>query len=93
MSSASGTAGSSPSGSRAHRSQISQVAVVSRLPRGIAALLVVAIVTAWPLFSRDLIDISRQDVPYILMLFSILIAGVPLLVMWKEQTRRPIQLL
>lgn len=60
---------------------------------GIAALLAVASVTAWPLFSARVIDISRQYGPYILMLLSILIASVPLLVMWVEQSRRPIRLL
>lgn len=60
---------------------------------GIAALLVVGIVTAWPLFSGDVVDISRQFGPYILMFVSILIAAVPLLIVWAEQTRRPIRLL
>lgn len=60
---------------------------------GIAALLVIASVAAWPLFSGPVVDISRQYGPHILMLLSILIASVPLLVMWVEQSRRPIRLL
>ena len=60
---------------------------------GIALLLVVAVVTAWPHLRRDVMDISRQYGPYIVMLLSVLIAAVPLLGMWAEQTRRPIRLL
>ena len=57
------------------------------------ALLVVAVVTAWPHFSRNVVEASRQYGPYIVMLLGILIAAVPLLGMWAEQTRRPIRLL
>ena len=60
---------------------------------GIALLLVVAVVTAWPRLSRDVMGISRQYGPYIVTLLSVLIAAVPLLGMWAEQTRRPIRLL
>jgi hypothetical protein len=60
---------------------------------GIALLLLVAVVTAWPHLSRNVIDIWRQYGLYIVMLLSILIAAVPLLGMWAEQTRRPIRLL
>jgi hypothetical protein len=60
---------------------------------GIALVLLVALVTAWPHFSRNVMDISRQYGPYIAMLLAILIAAVPLLGMWAEQTRRPIRLL
>ena len=60
---------------------------------GIALLLVVAVVTAWPHLSRDVMDISRQYGPYIATLLGVLIAAVPLLGMWAEQTRRPIRLL
>jgi hypothetical protein len=56
-------------------------------------LLVVAVVTAWPHVSRDVMDISHQYGPYIGVVLSILIAAVPLLAMWAEQTRRPIRLL
>jgi len=38
-------------------------------------------------------DISRQYAPYIAMSLGILIAAVPLLAMWAEQTRRPVRLL
>jgi hypothetical protein len=60
---------------------------------GIAVLLVVVIVTAWPHYSGDVIDTWRRYGVYIAMLLSILIAGLPLLGMWAEQTRRPIRLL
>ena len=60
---------------------------------GIALLLVVAVVTAWPHFSSNAMEISRHYGPYILTLLAVLIAAVPLLGMWAEQTRRPIRLL
>jgi len=60
---------------------------------GIALLLVVAVVTAWPHLSRNVTDIWRQYGLYVVMLLSILIAAVPLLGMWAEHTRRPIRLL
>ena len=60
---------------------------------GIALLLVAAIVTAWPHVRQDVMDISRQYAPYIAMSLGVLIAGVPLLAMWAEQTRRPVRLL
>ena len=60
---------------------------------GIGLLLVVAIVTAWPHLSRDVMAISRHYGPYVSMLLGILIAAVPLLGMRAEQTRRPIGLL
>jgi len=60
---------------------------------GIALLLVVALFTAWPHFSRNVMDMSRQYGPYIVISLSILIGAVPLIGMWAEQTRRPIRLL
>jgi hypothetical protein len=60
---------------------------------GIALLLVIALVTAWPHFNRNVMDISRQYGPYIAISLSILIGAVPLIGMWAEQTRRPIRLL
>jgi len=60
---------------------------------GIALLLVGAVVTAWPHLSRDVVVISRQYGPYIATLLAIVIAAVPLLGMWAEQSRRPIRLL
>jgi len=60
---------------------------------GIALLLVVAVVTAGPRLSRDVMDISSQYGPYIAMLLGILIAAVPLAGMWAEQTGRSIRLL
>jgi hypothetical protein len=60
---------------------------------GIALLLVAAIVTAWPHVRQDVMDISRQYAPYIAMSLGILIAAVPLLATWAEQTRRPVRLL
>ena len=58
---------------------------------GIALLLVVAVVAAWPHLGRNAMDISRQYGPYIAMLLSLLIAAVPVLAMWAERTRRPIR--
>ena len=60
---------------------------------GIGLLLVIAVVAAWPHLSRNVTDISRQYGPYIAMLLGIVIAAVPVLGMWAEQTRRPIRLL
>ena len=58
---------------------------------GIALLLIVALV-AWPSLVRNAMDISRQYGLYIAMCLSILIAAVPLLGMWAEQTHKPIRL-
>jgi len=60
---------------------------------GLALLLIVAAITTWPRLGRDAMDISHQYGPYILISLGILIAAVPLLGMWAEQTRRPIRLL
>jgi hypothetical protein len=60
---------------------------------GIALVLAVGVVAARPYFSRNIMDVWRQYAPYIATLLSILIATVPLLGMWAEQTRRRIQLL
>jgi hypothetical protein len=60
---------------------------------GIALLLVVAVVTAGPRLSRDVMEIWSQYGPYIAMLLGILIAAVPLAGMWAEQTGRSIRLL
>ena len=60
---------------------------------GIALLLVVVIVTAWPQFSGSVMDIWRQYGLYIGMSLSILIAALPLLGMWAERTRRPVRVL
>jgi hypothetical protein len=59
---------------------------------GIALLLVVAVVAAWPHVGRNAMDISRQYGPYMAMFLSLLIAAVPLLAMWAERTRRSIRL-
>jgi hypothetical protein len=60
---------------------------------GITFLLVAAVGMAWPYLSRNVMDISRQYGPYITTLLGVLIAAVPLLGMWAEQTRRPVGLL
>lgn len=52
----------------------------------IGLLLVVAVVTAWPRLGQDVMDISRQYGLYGATLLSILIAAVPLLGMWAEQS-------
>jgi hypothetical protein len=59
---------------------------------GIAFLLAVAVVTAWPRLN-DVLDISRQYGPYLATLLGVLIAAVPLVGMWAERTRGPIRLL
>ncbi|HLQ08557.1 MAG TPA: hypothetical protein VK128_05805 [Steroidobacteraceae bacterium] len=59
---------------------------------GIAVLLVVAIVTAWPHLDRDVLDISRQYVPYIATLLGVLVTAVPLVGTWVERTRGPVSL-
>ena len=53
---------------------------------GIALLLVVTVVAAWPHLGGNAMDISRQYGPYIAMLLSLLIAAVPVLAMWAERT-------
>jgi len=60
---------------------------------GIAFLLVVAVVTTWPHFNWDIADISHHYGPYIATSLGILIAAVPLLGMWLEQSRKPLRLL
>jgi hypothetical protein len=60
---------------------------------GIALLLVAAILTAWPHVSQGVMEISRQYAPYIAMSLAILIAAVPVLAIWAEQTRRSVRLL
>jgi hypothetical protein len=60
---------------------------------GIALLLVAAILTAWPHVSQGVMEISRQYAPYIAMSLAILIAAVPVLAIWAEQTRRSLRLL
>ena len=58
---------------------------------GIALLLAVVVVTAGPRVSRDALDISHQYGRYIATVLGILIAAVPLVGMWAEQTRRSIR--
>lgn len=60
---------------------------------GIAFLLVVAVVTAWPHLNRNVLDISRDYGPYIATLLGLLLAAVPLVGMWAERTRSPIRML
>ena len=59
---------------------------------GIALLLAVAVITAWPHFNRDILDITRQYGSYIVTSIGILIAVVPLLGMWAERSHRSIRL-
>jgi len=60
---------------------------------GITLLLVVAAVTAWPHVNREVLSISLQYGPYIATLLGVLLATVPIVGMWAEQTHRPIRLL
>ena len=59
---------------------------------GIAVLLVVAVVMAWPHLNGDVLDISRQYGPYIATLFGVLVAVVPLVATWVERTRGAVSL-
>jgi len=59
---------------------------------GIAFLLTVGVVTSWP-YIKDVFDVARQYGPYLAIWVGILIAAVPVLGIWAEQTRRPIRLL
>jgi hypothetical protein len=60
---------------------------------GISLLLIVAVITAWSRFGGEIIGISRQYGPYITLSLAVLIAAVPVLGMWAEQTRSPSRLL
>jgi len=60
---------------------------------GITLLLVVAAVTAWPHVNREVLSISLQYGPYIATLLGVLLATVPIVGIWAEQTHRPIRLL
>ena len=55
---------------------------------GIALLLVVAAVAAWPHISLDVLNVVRQYGPYMVMLLGVLIAAVPVVGMWAEQNSR-----
>ena len=55
---------------------------------GIALLVVVAAFTAWPRIGPDVMNAMRQHGPYIVMLFGLLIAAVPIMGMWTEQHSR-----
>jgi len=59
---------------------------------GIAVLLAVAIVTAWPHLDRDVLDSSRLYGPYIATLLGVVVATVPLVGTWVERTRGPVSL-
>lgn len=55
---------------------------------GIALLLVIAAVTAWPHINADVLNILRQHGPYIVVSLGVLIAAVPIMGMWAEQHSR-----
>jgi hypothetical protein len=55
-------------------------------------LLTVGVVTSWP-YIKDVFDVARQYGPHLAILVAILIAAVPVLGVWAEQSRRPIRLL
>lgn len=59
---------------------------------GIAFMLAVAGVAAWPHVSRDVMDILRQY-PYVGTMLGILVPGVTLLAMWAHESHRPARLL
>ncbi len=58
---------------------------------GVAALLVIAAAMAWRTVSPGVTELLRQYGPYVATLLSLLIAAVPLLGMWADQTRRSIR--
>jgi hypothetical protein len=60
---------------------------------GIVFLFAVASIAVWPQVRPLATDLLRQHGPYIAILVSLLIAAVPLVGMWADQTRRPIRLL
>jgi cation transport ATPase len=60
---------------------------------GIAFLLVVAVVTAWPHLNPQAMDSLRQYGPHIATLLCVLLAAVPLVGAWAEWYRSPIRLL
>ncbi len=60
---------------------------------GIAFLLVVAVVTAWPHLNPQVMDGLRQYGPHIATLLGVLLAAVPLVGAWAEWHRSPIRLL
>ena len=60
---------------------------------GVALLLLVALITAWPHLSPAVMATARQYSPYAALLLAVLIAAVPLWGMWAEQSRRAFRLL
>lgn len=69
---------------RSARSMLRQVTLDTV---GIAFLLVVAVVAIWPRVRPGALDLVREHGPYLAILLSLLIAAVPLLGMWADQTR------
>jgi hypothetical protein len=60
---------------------------------GITLLLVVALLTAWPHLNRNVLNIPLQYGLHMATLIGLLLAAVPVVGMWSEQTRRPVRLL
>jgi hypothetical protein len=60
---------------------------------GIASLLVVAVVTAWPHLNPQAVDGLRQYGPHVATLLGVLLAAVPLVAAWAEGYRSQIRLL
>ena len=58
---------------------------------GIALLLGVVLAAVWPRVSSDVIVISRQYGPYLIILLGVLLAAVPVIGVWAEQARKPIR--
>jgi hypothetical protein len=76
-----------------YRSARSMLRLVTLDTLGIALLLVVAVVAVWPRVRPGALDLVRQHGAYLAILLSLLIAAVPLLGMWADQTRRHFRLL
>ncbi len=60
---------------------------------GMALVLAVVLILAWPQLKPVAIDLLRQHGPYVAILTSLLLAAVPLLGIWADQSRRPLRLL
>ena len=60
---------------------------------GIALLVLLTLLAAWPQVRPVALDILRQHGPYVAICLSLVTGAVPLLGIWMDQSRRPIRLL
>jgi hypothetical protein len=73
---------------RSWRRSIMQILTLDTL--GIACLLVIAVITAWPHLNRDAIEGLRQYGAPMVTLLGVLLSVIPLVGMWAERNRGPI---